>query len=216
MDKKKLKEAITKLKEGKIKRNFKQRFDLILTLRGLDLKKTDEQVDFYAKLNYPTGKPKKICALIGPELKEEAAVCDQVIMSDQFDALAQDKKALKKLARSCDYFIAQSNIMPKVATAFGKVLGPRGKMPNPKAGCVVPPKANLKLLYDQLQRTVRITAKTSLMVQVPVGIEDQIEEEVVENILSLYDQIIHHLPQEQQNVKAVLLKLTMSPVVRVV
>lgn len=215
MDKKKLKEALSKLKEGKKKRNFKQRIDMILTLRSLDLKKTEEQVDFYAKLNYPTGKQKKICALIGPELKEEAAVCDHIIMSDQFDALAQDKKALKKLARSYDYFVAQSNIMPKVATAFGKVLGPRGKMPNPKAGCVVPPKANLKQLYDQLQKTVRILAKTSLMIQVAVGVEDQNEDEVVENILTLYDQIIHHLPQEQHNVRAVLLKLTMSPVMRV-
>ena len=68
MDKKSIKEAITKLKESSKKRNFKQRFDLIINLKGLDLKKPEHQVEIYASTHYSKGKPIKICTFAGPEL----------------------------------------------------------------------------------------------------------------------------------------------------
>jgi len=117
---------------------------------------------------------------------------------------------MRKLAKGYDFFIAQANLMAKVATTFGRVLGPKGKMPNPKAGCVVPPNANLKPLVAKLQKTVRIAAKTTPMVQMAAGLEDQKEEEVSDNILTLYDQLIHHLPKERNNVRSIYLKLTMG------
>ena len=103
-------------------------------------------MDTFITLPHTKGKKAKVCALIGPELEQQAKqVCDSVVLSDSFDRF-KDKKDIKKLADSFDFFIAQANIMPKIATAFGRVFGPRGKMPNPKAGCVVPPNANLKPL----------------------------------------------------------------------
>ena len=59
MDKNSIKEAIKKLKESSKKRNFKQTFDLIINLRGLDLKKSEEQVNLHVPLHYPKGKPIK-------------------------------------------------------------------------------------------------------------------------------------------------------------
>jgi len=215
MDKSKILSAIKELKE-KHKRNFKQTFDLIITLKDLDLKKTEEQIDFFTQLHYPKGKNTVVCALVGPELKAAAKeACDFSVVADDFDKYAKNPKETKKLAEKCDYFIAQANIMPKVAAAFGKVLGKRGKMPNPKAGCVVPPNANLKLLVDKLQKTVRLMAKTSLMIQAIVGKEESPEEQVVDNILTVHDAVIHHTPKGKNNVNKVLLKLTMSKPVRI-
>ncbi len=211
MDKKKLTEAIQNLKSSSKKRKFTQRFDLIINLKALDLKKADNQVDFYMSLPHGLGKKLSICALIGPELREEAAkVCDESITLAEFDEYQKDKKKVKKLSEMHDYFIAQANVMPKVAATFGRVLGPRKKMPNPKAGCVVPPKANLSQLYERLQKTVRISAKTSLTVQVAVGVETMKDDEVAENIVAVYEQLLHHLINEKHNVRSVLLKLTMS------
>jgi large subunit ribosomal protein L1 len=210
MEKKLVLEAVKKARELSKKRNFKQTFDLVFSLKDLDMKKPDNQVDAFVSVPNFRGKPVKICALVGPEMKDAASVCDTVIMVDDFEAYAKDKKKTKVLANDHAFFIAQANIMSKVAQAFGRVLGTRGKMPNPKAGCVFPPKANLKPIYDKLQKTVRLTAKTSLMVQTYAGTEEMSDDEVADNILALRNALVHVLPKEDNNIRKVLLKLSMG------
>lgn len=211
MDEKDVLEAIKKLKEGSSKRNFTQTYDLIINLKDLDFKKPEQQVDLFITLHYNRGRPAKICALVGPELLDEAKkVCEKTILQNEFENYAKDKKTTKKLASEYDYFIAQANIMGKVATAFGKVFGPKRKMPNPKAGCVVPPKANLKPLHDRLQKTVRAYAKERPLIQCAVGNEKMADKEVADNILNIYNNVIHHLPNEKNNIKNIFLKLTMG------
>lgn len=215
MDKEKVKKALDALNKLNKKRKFSQSYDMIILLQGLDLKKPEEQVDMYVALHYGVGKKAKVCALVGPELKEEAEkVCDKTILVDDFPAFS-DKKIAKKLASEFDYFIAQANIMNKVAGAFGKVLGPRSKMPNPKAGCVVPPKTQLTPLYEKLQHLLRVKAKTSLMAQFAIGTENMKEDEVIDNIMIVYNQLTHTLPNHDNNIKSILLKLTMSKPVKV-
>jgi large subunit ribosomal protein L1 len=216
MNKENILKVIKELREKSQKRNFKQTFDIIITLSHLNLKKPENQLDVFQQLHFARGKPVKTCALVGAELFEQAKkICDMAIHSDDFEKYGKDKKATKKLASEYEYFIAQATIMPKVAAAFGRVLGPRGKMPNPKAGCVVPPNANLKPLVEKLQKTVRLSAKTSLMVQAYVGVEDMKDEELADNILNIYDAVIHNLPAGLNNLKKVLLKLTMGKPVQV-
>lgn len=210
MDSKNVIDALNKIKAESKKRNFTQRVDLIINLKHLNLKKADDQVDFYAQLPHNIGKKKSICALVGPELVDEAKVCDEVVKYDDFVDFQKDKKKVKALAEKHDFFIAQGDIMAKVAQFFGRVLGPRGKMPNPKAGCVVPPKGSLKPLYERLQLTQRVLAKTQLVVQAPVGTEDMSDSDIAENAVSLYDQLIHHLPLEKNNIRSVFIKLTMT------
>ena len=105
--------------------------------------------------------------------------------------------------------------MAKMAAAFGKVLGTKGKMPNPKLGCVVPPNANLEVLTKKLNTTVKLVARKATNLQCMVGKEDQSEEEIIDNILTVYQSALKQLPQEEQNVKNVDLKLTMSKPVRI-
>jgi large subunit ribosomal protein L1 len=122
---------------------------------------------------------------------------------------------VKRVAAEHSFFIAQANIMPKVAQVFGKFLGSRGKMPNPKAGCVVPPKTALQPLYDRLQKTIVMKAKTQPVIKCSVGTESQSEDEIVDNIMTLYNALIHKLPNEQNNIRNILLKLTMGKPVEV-
>jgi len=162
------------------------------------------------------GKKASVCALVAQELASEAKeVCDAVILQEDFQRYAKDKKAVKKLVRENAYFIGQANIMPQVASAFGRVLGPKGKMPNPKAGCIVPPKASLKPLYDKLQNTIRVSAKTAPVVQCRLGNEKMSDEHITQNLKVVYDQLVHSLPNGEDNVKAAFLKLTMGRPVRV-
>jgi len=214
MDKTQVLEALKHLKANSTKRNFKQRVDLILPLKNLDMKKTDNQINSFVTLHYTTGKKTAVCALVGPELLAQAKeVCDEAISVDDFTKY--DKKATKKLAEKYDFFIAQATVMPKVAAAFGRIFGPKGKMPNPKAGCVVPPNANLKPLYDKLQKTVKIQTKNQLLVQCAAGSEDMKEEEIADNVLLIYDSLTHLLPNGKHNIKKALLKFTMGHPVKI-
>ena len=117
---------------------------------------------------------------------------------------------VKKLAQDYDFFVAQGNIMTQVASKFGRVLGPRGKMPNPKSGCVVPPNANLKLLYEKLQKTIRINAKNEASIKCMVGKDSLSDDDLAENILAVYDSVVKSLPNEKGNISKILVKLTMS------
>lgn len=214
MDKEQIQAAIAKAKDISEKRNFKQSYDLIINLKGIDLKKPEHQIDTFITLPHARGKKVKVCVLAGPELAEQAKeVCDSVILSDTFERY-KDKKEIKKIANNFDFFIAQANIMPKVATVFGRVFGPRGKMPNPKSGCIVAPNSNLKPLYEKLQKTIRINAKNAPLIQCAIGTEDMKVSEVVENGLSVYNSLLHVLPNEKHNVKDIYVKLTMGKPVK--
>ncbi|MFH1683025.1 MAG: hypothetical protein ABIA37_04470, partial [Candidatus Woesearchaeota archaeon] len=165
-------------------------------------------------LPFPKAKKPRIAAFVAQELSEQAdKVCDFVLREADF--VKYDTKAQKKLAQEYDYFIAQANLMPKVAQVFGKTLGTKGKMPNPKFGCVVPPNANLEPLVKKLQSSVRMSAKKSTNLQCFVGKEDMPEEQVIENILSLHTTVLKQLPLDQQNIKGIFLKLTMSKPVKI-
>ncbi len=212
MEKQDVQKALTELKQIS-KRKFVQSYDLIINLKNIIVK--SNPVDFSVTLHYPKGKGVKIAAFVDQQLFENAQKnCDLVITEKEFPKYA-DKKAMRKLAEEYDFFIAQVNLMPKVAQTFGRVLGTKGKMPNPKMGCVVPPNANLAVLVDKLKKTVRLNAKKGLNLQCLVGKEDQPEEEIIDNILTIYQNTLKQLPEEKQNIKNVSVKLTMSKPVKI-
>jgi large subunit ribosomal protein L1 len=217
MEKSDIIKSLKQAKSDSKKRNFKQTVEYVVTLTGVDLKKNENKIDAFVQLHYTVGKDYKVCALVGPELQDSAKESmDMVIVTDDFDEYAQDKRKTRKLAATYDFFVGQANVMPRIAQAFGKVLGSRGKMPNPKAGCIVPPNANLQPLYDKLQKTLHIQAKTSPVVQCPVGKEDMDEEKVVDNIMSVHNTLLARLPNGKHNIKSAYIKLTMGKPVKVI
>ena len=213
MDKAQVQKALEELKKNP-KKKFEQSYDLIINLKNIVVKTTP--VDFFVTLHYPKRSKVKVAAFVDQQLADQAQKnCDLVIRDSEFQKYSVDKKLLKKLAEEYDYFIAQSTLMPKVAASFGKILGTRGKMPNPKLGCVVPPNANLEPLIKKLNTSVRMSAKKGLNLQCIIGKESQPEEQVIDNILTAYQTALKNLPNESQNVKNVLLKLTMTKPVKV-
>ncbi len=216
MNKKAILESIKKIKELSKKRNFNQSIDLIVNLKQLDPKNSEQKVDLFFQLPKDKQKKPKICALVDKELETKAKIFDKVILKDDFQKYAKDKKLTKKLAVEYDYFLAQANLMGEIATSFGKVLGPKGKMPNPKAGCIVPPVIPaLEPIKKKIESTVRFVMKDQLVMKASVGSEDMSEEDIVENIDFAYNTILHALPKEKDNMKSIFIKLTMSPSVEV-
>jgi large subunit ribosomal protein L1 len=214
VDKQSIHKSLEELKKLP-KKKFSQSYDFIINLKGVDLKTTP--LDVSATLPFERGIKVKIAAFVdqGALAEQAAKFCDLVIKETELSKYA-DKKTAKKLAQDYDLFISQANLMPKVAAALGKYLGSKGKMPNPKMGCVVPPNANLEALCKKLRYTVRLQAKKALNLQCMVGKENQDDEQIAENILAVYHAVVKQLPQdENQNIKNVCLKLTMSKPVRI-
>jgi len=212
---KKFMDYIKKLREINKKRNFVQTAELQVALKDIDLTKVENRIEDSVILPHGLGKKRKVCAFVGPETYEEAKqIFDKVILVDEFSKY--DKKAAKKLAREYDFFVAQANIMPQVARYFGRYLGPLNKMPNPKLGLLFPPKgAKLKDLYDKLQKSVAIVVKKAPLAYVPFGVESMKDEELAENLETLYKYLLDKLPNKEGNIKRAVIKFTMSKPVRI-
>ena len=207
--------TIKKVREISPQRKFKQAFDLTINLQEIDPKKAEGKVDLFLSLPYPISKQTKICALVEEGLQAQAkTLFEKVILKQEFPNYS-NKKMLKELVNSYDYFVTQGNLMGQVATTFGKTLGPKGKMPNPKAGCVVTPGVNLEPIKEKLKKTIHVLTKNEAIIKTKIGHEEMTDEQIQENITSLYNSLIHSLPQGKNNIKSVLLKITMGPVVKI-
>jgi len=203
--------AIKQARENSKKRNFSQTFDLIINLKDIDLKKPEEKVDIFLKLPKPSARKLKVCALVDDErLADAKKTCDTVVHKDEFAKYAKSKVLVKKLAKAHSFFVTQPHLMPEVAKAFGRVLGPRGKMPNPKAGCIIPPKVPMEPIIEKLRTTVRLQTKNDKAVRTAVGMEDMKDEDIAENLAAVFNAVLAALPNKESNLVSVLLKLTMG------
>ena len=213
MDKKNLLEALKQVKNSG-KKAFTQKVDLIINLKNINLKKPEDNIDLFTILPSNPGKKIKICALVNKDLLEKAKIFDKAINKEDFNEY-QDKKTLKNLAKEFDFFIAQADLMTDVAKVFGKTLGPRNKMPNPKSGAVITQTTNLEELRTKLQKTIRLKTRNEPIIKVLVGNEKMEDDEIANNVMAIYDSLVHSLSEGEGNIKDVILKLTMGPAIRV-
>ena len=195
-----LKNALVELRKGK-ERKFDQTLDLIINLQKFNVKK--DNVNIFVSVPHKI-KDKKIGAFL--EVKRDDV---ETITGDQFKKY-KDKKELKKLVAKYDFFIAQASLMPKVATTFGRVLGPVGKMPSPQMGIMM--NVDDKIIAElkgKINNSLKIRTKEA-SIKLPIGKMSMKDEDLIENILSVYGRILKELPREKENIKNVELKFTMT------
>ncbi len=199
-DKMKLKEAIAELKKNE-KRKFEQSVDLIINLRGVDAKR--DQLSVVVNLPHKI-KDKNVCGFLTEKSKLVRSITEP-----EFKKYSE-KKELKKLVSEYDYFIAAGKLMPKVATTFGKVLGPAGKMPSPQLGMVMQEnEESIKKELDKIATSMKIRLKEA-SIKVVVGRENMDDEKIIANINAVYRAVENGLPKKKENVKNVMVKLSMS------
>ncbi len=124
----KLDEAAKLVKEINLA-NFDASVDIDVRL-GVDPRKPNQMVRGIVTLPHGTGKTKKVLALCSADKEDEAkaAGADYVGLDDYIEKI-------KEGWVDFDVVITMPSVMPKVGP-LGKVLGPRGLMPNPKSGTV--------------------------------------------------------------------------------
>lgn len=108
---------------------FDASVDIDISL-GVDPRKADQMVRGTAVLPHGTGKTVRVLVLCTPDKEAEAreAGADHVGLDDYIDKIGQGWTDI-------DVIIAMPSVMPKLGR-LGKILGPRGLMPNPKSGTV--------------------------------------------------------------------------------
>lgn len=200
-----LKQALDELKKEE-KRNFDQSIDLIINLKGIDVKK--DNINAIIPLPHKF-KEKRVCGFFTKKFTAVKTVTDL-----EFPKY-KDKKELKNLIKNFDFFIAEAKLMPSVATNFGKILGPTGKMPSPQLGILPnPDDASIKAVLEKINSSIKIKVKEA-SIKISVGKQKMKEEQIIENIEAIYRGVVNALPIKKDNVKNVMVKLTMSKPINV-
>lgn len=200
-DEEKFLKAIEKIKATEKKVNFNQTVDLIVNLKEFDVRKSA----FNLFIQVPNKvKNKKIAGFF-----EKKSDLIDTIKKDDFVKF-KEKKDIKKLSKKYDFFVANAKLMPAVATTFGRILGPAGKMPSPQLG-ILPSEDEkiIKDIIDKINSSVRIIVKEP---SIKIGIAKQslTDEQIMQNAISVYHRILESLPRKKDNVKNVKIKLTMD------
>ncbi len=194
-----LKKVLEELRTEK-KRKFVQTVDLIVNLQNYDARK--EALNTF--MNVPHPSEKNICAFLTKRSK-----LLPTIIEDDFSKY-KEKKQMKNLAEEYDFFIAVAPMMSKIATKFGRILGPMGKMPSPQGGIIVKEdEETINAMMTKLTKMIRIRNKEA-SIKIAVGKEDMKDEELIENIQELMKQIEKKLPRGKENIKDALVKFTMT------
>ena len=195
-----LKKALTELRAAK-ERKFDQTVDLIVNLQKFDIKKSN--VNIFVNVPHKI-KDKKIAGFL--EVKNKNI---ETITPDEFKKYT-GKAQLKSLVNNHDFFIAQASLMPSVATSFGRTLGPSGKMPSPQLGIILnADEKTLNELKTKINTSVKIKIKEP-SIKIPIGKQSMKDEDIIENILTVYNTLLKTLPRNKENIKNIEIKFTMT------
>lgn len=198
-----LKEASQIVKEIS-KFNFDASIDLAVRL-GVDPKKADQNVRGIVTLPNGTGKDVKVLALVTPDKEKEAqdAGADYVGLDEYL-------QKIKDGWTNVDVIITMPSVMGKLGP-LGKVLGPRGLMPNPKTGTVTMDVA--KAVSEVKAGKIDFKVEKTGIIHASIGKVSFDADKIYENSLELIQNIIKLKPNSSKGtyLKSISMSSTMSP-----
>lgn len=201
-----LKEAISVLKKAP-KTKFDETVEIAASL-NIDPKQTSQAVRGTVALPHGTGKKVRIAVFAKGEEEKKARDAGA-------DYVGAEDMIAKVQGGWCDFDVAVSTPeMMKDLAKLGKILGPRGLMPNPKAGTVATDMA--KAIKELKAGRIEFKMDKQGGIHVPVGKISFEENAIYENSRTLIDAIMEANPQgaKGQHVKSLYMSTTMGPGVR--
>ena len=202
-----LEEAIPLIQKVKFAK-FDETVELALRL-GVDPKHADQMVRGTVVLPHGLGKSKRVLAIAGADKQKEATDAGA-------DFVGGDELVEKILGGWLDFdaVVATPDMMRGVGR-LGKVLGPRGLMPNPKTGTVTP---NVAQAIKEIKAgKVEFRVDKTGIIHAPVGKLSFPTENLVANAHALVDSVVRAKPPAAKGkyLKSVTLSSTMGPGVTV-
>jgi large subunit ribosomal protein L1 len=206
-----LKNGLTLLKS--IRRGkFNQTVEVHMNL-GIDVTQSDQMVRGTVSLPHGVGKAVRVAVFCqGDKINQaKAAGADYAGGSDFVE------KVQKESFLEFDVAICTQDMMPQVAK-LGKVLGPRGLMPSPKAGTVVAATADIAAVVKEFKAgKVEFRADKTGQIHVGVGKIEFTDEQLLQNINALVEAVRAAKPASTRGnyINGVVLSATQSPGIRV-
>jgi large subunit ribosomal protein L1 len=197
-----LDEASTIVKEN-AKANFDESIELAVRL-GVDPRQANQMVRGVASLPHGTGKNLKVLALVSADKEAEAkeAGADYVGLDEYIEKI-------KGGWTDIDVIVTMPSLMGKIG-ALGKVLGPRGLMPNPKSGTVTMDVA--KAVSDVKKGKIDFKVENTGIIHASVGKVSFDSQKIAENANELLQTIIKLKPSASKGtyMKSVFISSTMG------
>ena len=199
-----LSEAVELLKQVKYAK-FDETVDLTLRL-GVDTRHADQMVRGTVVLPHGLGKTKTVAVIATGDRQKEA----QEAGADFVGGEEMVEKIQKESWTDFDALIATPDMM-KVVGRLGKVLGPKGLMPNPKTGTVTVDVASA--VKEIKAGKVEFRADKTSLVHVPVGKLSFDSQKLIENASTVIGAVIRHKPSASKGryVKSVTVSSSMGP-----
>jgi large subunit ribosomal protein L1 len=174
---------------------------------GLDPRHADQQIRGTALLPHGLGKTVRVLVFAEGEgaRNAEQAGADFVGSDDLI-------KRIEEGWTDFDVALASREMMSKVSR-LGRVLGPRGLMPNPRTGTVVDPEDLGKAVSDSRQGRVEFRLDRTALIHVPIGKVSFEEDKLLENMATIVDAIVKAKPSgaKGQYIRSASLATTMGP-----
>ena len=198
-----IEEAIPLLQKVKFAK-FDETVEMALRL-GVDPKHADQMVRGTVVLPHGLGKSKKVLVIAGADKQKEA--------SDAGADHVGGEELVEKITggwMDFDAVVATPDMMRAVGR-LGKVLGPRGLMPNPKTGTVTPDVR--KAVQEIKAGKVEFRVDKTGIIHAPVGKTSFATENLVANVHALVDSIVKAKPAAAKGkyLKSVTVSSTMGP-----
>ena len=198
-------EAIKKLQEiAGATSKFDETLECHMRL-GIDVKHADQQIRSTTVLPAGLGKEVRVCVIAKADLVSAAkeAGAEEAGSEEIIDKIADGWFEF-------DTLIATPDMMPKLGK-LGRVLGPKGLMPNPKTGTVTVDVA--RAVKDAKAGKVEFRADKQGMIHVPLGKMKFATEDLMKNFATLADAVIKAKPSAAKGtyLKSIYLSTTMGP-----
>ena len=187
---------------------FDESVDLAVRL-GVDPRKADQMVRGVVSLPHGTGKDVRVLALVTPDKEDEATAAGA-----DYVGLDEYLQKIKDGWTDVDVIITMPSVMGKLGP-LGRVLGPRGLMPNPKTGTVTMDVA--KAINEVKAGKIDFKVDKSGIVHAPIGKASFDVDKIAGNADELLQTLLKLKPSSSKGeyIKSIAISSTMSPSINI-